>query len=57
MARLANTARAGYVKTPAAHFRRIAAQVQAGDGASWLLDPCAGCGQVGRATAPDSFCQ
>ncbi|MBU0491046.1 MAG: class I SAM-dependent methyltransferase, partial [Chloroflexi bacterium] len=51
MSRLRNVAQAGFVATPPAHFRRIAAQVAPGDGASWLLDPCAGRGAVGRALA------
>ncbi|MBU1750376.1 MAG: class I SAM-dependent methyltransferase, partial [Chloroflexi bacterium] len=51
MSRLRNVAEAGYVATPPAHFRRIAAQVAPGDGASWLLDPCAGAAQIGRALA------
>ncbi|MBU0492973.1 MAG: class I SAM-dependent methyltransferase, partial [Chloroflexi bacterium] len=43
---------AGFVQTPPAHFRRLAAQLQpcAGSG-SWLLDPCAGMGKAGRALA------
>ncbi|MBU1880269.1 MAG: class I SAM-dependent methyltransferase, partial [Chloroflexi bacterium] len=52
MSRLRCVSNAGFVQTPPAHFRRIAAQVQpcAGSG-SWLLDPCAGMGKVGRAMA------
>ncbi|MBU0492391.1 MAG: hypothetical protein KKB13_11135 [Chloroflexi bacterium] len=52
MSRLRSVSNAGFVQTPPAHFRRLAAQLQpcAGSG-SWLLDPCAGRGKVGRALA------